>query len=1090
MTLGGASDKTINIVGGNQISDVINNTVSSVPVKGTTGNDTVSNKGSYVTVSVGSGNDSVFNGYVDYVSVNGGAGADTINNQSAWYSTVDAGDGADIVLVSYRAFHDSINGGAGNDKISLGTSSLESYNGYNTIVGGAGDDTIYGNPYASSGNVYRYNTGDGYDTIVNYNANDTITISSGNWSTTTSGNDVIVSIKGSGSMTLVDAKGKNLNIYPAKATVAPDTVVTQQDVIKKFMYSMDKSTSTNVKTLLDNAIYYASDHKYSSLQNAIDSMVADCRRAGNYDTFLRRYCGIIIDNDDTGAITGSDAGGKSIKTASSVVREDNAFDSSFIKNYFSCGGLNVYLDNGKTYYDLGEKERYIWQGLKSWWLDSSLDLIAESYGNNFSFGDQSSNTMDGKLYVKFYNEKSGVCAGVTSPNFNSSGDAYGSLTLSINMYKYGKIKTDNRDGEGSSSSFYLGRVLAHEFTHAVMNANIKNATGGSGLPQFIKDGMAELTHGVDDERDDEIIKLAKDPSALEQALDITKLYQHYPAYAGGYMFLRYLAKQCATNTDSSDSEFSDNAEGGIAFVIPNGITVKDEMLKVSTAYKGEEIDLSNYDSDVVSVDASEFKSSLIVYDNALNNFVTSGKGSDKVFGGEGNDTILGNAGADTLYGGSGNDSLFGGDGDDELYGGLGKNILTGGDGKDIFVYEGGNDIITDYDEEDKIKITSGEVTKATLSNSDVIITTDSGLITIKGGEGKVLTLIDYDEIESTTLLSGATATNYTNSSVAKNTLASGVQIGDATARTKTISIVGNKLDNTITGGSNKNTLRGGAGNDSVIGGKAADKLYGDAGSDTLVGGKGNDTLTGGDGNDLFIYSAGKDVIADYAEGDRVSIGAAITKTSISGSDALFTIGSGTLKIKNSKGKEISFINADGTEQTIIGGAYLATNSTSSKITLGSSYEVADASARTKAIKLVGNSLDNTIFGGSKNDTLYGKDGNDYLVGNVGNDKLYGQNGDDTLIGGAGNDSLWGEIGSDKFVYNSGDGKDIIYGFDNTDILDITGVWTASYNKSSKKISFTVDGMASAITLKDFGSTSIFNVNGTAYKISGTKLIKK
>ncbi|MBE8952845.1 MAG: hypothetical protein SR1Q7_06845 [Quinella sp. 1Q7] len=46
-------------------------------------------------------------------------------------------------------------------------------------------------------------------------------------------------------------------------------------------------------------------------------------------------------------------------------------------------------------------------------------------------------------------------------------------------------------------------------------------------------------------------------------------------------------------------------------------------------------------------------------------------------------------------------------------------------------------------------------------------------------------------------------------------------------------------------------------------------------------------------------------------------------------------------------------------------------------------------ARTTAIKIVGNGLNNSIVGGSGNDTIYGGDGKDILNGGIGNDKLYG-----------------------------------------------------------------------------------------------------
>ena len=58
------------------------------------------------------------------------------------------------------------------------------------------------------------------------------------------------------------------------------------------------------------------------------------------------------------------------------------------------------------------------------------------------------------------------------------------------------------------------------------------------------------------------------------------------------------------------------------------------------------------------------------------------------------------------------------------------------------------------------------------------------------------------------------------------------------------------------------------------------------------------------------------------------------------------------------------------------------------------------------------------------------------------------------------------------------------------MLKITGTFSTSYNKSKKEIAFKVGSTASAITLKDFGSTSTFNVNGTNYKLGNKKLVPK
>ncbi len=354
--------------------------------------------------------------------------------------------------------------------------------------------------------------------------------------------------------------------------------------------------------------------------------------------------------------------------------------------------------------------------------------------------------------------------------------------------------------------------------------------------------------------------------------------------------------------------------------------------------------------------------------------------------------------------------------------------------------------------------------------------------------------ISYNKNKTTLTLT----TDFIDSKLDLADFASTVKNVNASALKSGITIVGNKLANSI---------RGGSGNDSLVGGN---------GADTLWGGKGNDTLRGGDGKDLFIYSAGNDVISDYAAGDRISLGAAISNTTLNGSDVVFTIGGKNLTVKNGKDKTLTLINAKGKEfTTVVSGAKTLniTNKTTSPVTLKSDVGIADASKRTTVVKIVGNSSANTIVGGSKADTIYGNSGNDSIIGNAGNDilyggfgndtlnggngsdklyggagsdKIYGGKGNDTLIGGAGNDSLWGNDGADIFIYNSGDGKDVIFGFDTKDTLTLDSMdFTASYKNNVVTLKFD----EGSVTLKDFGSTKTFHINDDTYKISGSKFKK-
>ena len=84
-------------------------------------------------------------------------------------------------------------------------------------------------------------------------------------------------------------------------------------------------------------------------------------------------------------------------------------------------------------------------------------------------------------------------------------------------------------------------------------------------------------------------------------------------------------------------------------------------------------------------------------------------------------------------------------------------------------------------------------------------------------------------------------------------------------------------------------------------------------SDNLVkSGKGADYISGG---------AGKDVIDDYAAGDTIKISSGtISKTSYSGKNITFTIGSGSLTVQDGKDKKITITDSNNktTTQTYSG----------------------------------------------------------------------------------------------------------------------------------------------------------------------------
>ena len=300
------------------------------------------------------------------------------------------------------------------------------------------------------------------------------------------------------------------------------------------------------------------------------------------------------------------------------------------------------------------------------------------------------------------------------------------------------------------------------------------------------------------------------------------------------------------------------------------------------------------------------------------------------------------------------------------------------------------------------------------------------------------------------------------------------------------------------------TVDTGAGNDSV-------ENYGS--KVTISGGKGNDTIYndwnkekntqrdvsfGNGKNVLFKYSSGdgNDKIYGFKSNSTLSIDGGSYSTKKSGDNIIVTVGNGKISLIGAA--SLSKVNIKGTKYTST--TLTVTDKTKSPVSVGSAIKTINATSRTKEIKITGNSLANTIRGGSGKDTIYGGAGNDSIVGNAGNDKLYGQagndklrggKGNDSLWGGAGNDSLWGGSGNDTFIYKAGEGTDKIFDYTSGDMLKIlkSNGKTGSFSKSKFSggtLSLTISGGGQVI-FNDVAKGDKFNINGTTYKISGSKL---
>ena len=429
--------------------------------------------------------------------------------------------------------------------------------------------------------------------------------------------------------------------------------------------------------------------------------------------------------------------------------------------------------------------------------------------------------------------------------------------------------------------------------------------------------------------------------------------------------------------------------------------------------------------------------------------------------------------------------LQSGAGNDSVYNSAGYySTINAGDG---------NDTIHGFNESDTLTITGGSYSTQT-SGSDVIVTVGKGKIRLIGAKGKSLNTNKDARTKVITLTEGDDRF-YNN--------------------LRAVTINAGAGDDSISNAERNVTITGGAGNDDIH------NSYGD--NVTINAGAGNDfiSLSSSAENNVIKYASGdgNDTIYGFNETTTLSIADATYSTKKSGSNVIVTVGKGKITLVNAA--SLSAVNLEEDTSTNL----IITNETPSPVTLDSDVRTVNASARTKAVKITGNDLNNNIIGGTKNDLIWGDDGDDSILGGKGNDTLSGDEGndllsggkgndklsggagndslsgddgkdilrggtgDDTLTGGTGNDSLWGNAGADTFIYATGDGKDIIYGFDDNDLLKITGTFSGTYDSSADEVYFKVGTTSNVITLRDINA-STFNVNGDTYKISGSKLLKQ
>ena len=479
----------------------------------------------------------------------------------------------------------------------------------------------------------------------------------------------------------------------------------------------------------------------------------------------------------------------------------------------------------------------------------------------------------------------------------------------------------------------------------------------------------------------------------------------------------------------------------------------------------------------VKLTADNFADNVNVVSNAGGyDFSLTGDFANKTFTGTANADLISNSGKNIL--------IAGGASADTLVNEKGESVtLTGGDGKDTFIFKSGTVTISDYTADDIVSLSG--TTLSPFTDVNKLSFTDKNL-TLKFSDANTLTFTGESTPPTVSVKSGEDTYIYSKDYIA---LGKGISLSssytgsfdgkdydtiDASAVTTAISIKGNDNANKIIGGKAGGSIDSGAGNDIL---NVTDR-------DNTA----KFTFTYGGGADSIIgYNIEQDIVNFNLSGQSV-----VTDTdSIKYSDK-------NLTIQFTENDSLTFKNRGSVSVKSGEDTYRYTTKSIAKneegITLGADYDsnfsaadfdyaTIDASKVKNEIKITGNKLENTIYGGLSGTYFDGGDGDDLLIGGTGADTFAFGEGEDSIQGYGANDivSVASDLNPLEATLSVGEGEDA-----NNLILDFGGGDNLTFiNGADKTISVASGNSDNYYVLnKDFIAQGKSITLTSAYSASG------
>ena len=1033
----GAGDDTIDITGdgthtvraGNGTNTVSIDGHGNNTVVGGIGDDTITiiNADGVQSISASNGNNTVDITGNGNVTVSGGINDDIVTIDGDGTHTVSASNGDNTVNITGDGVT-TVSGGIGVDNVTVtGNDSrtvLSLSNGDNiaNIIGGAGDATITTGIGADQ--ITVSNTGK--NTISAGAGDDTITVTAG---TSTivggAGHDTFRFTSGTGVATISDATNED-SIQITDVNAADLVFGRNRNNLEIFF---DDTFNDNNKIVIQNYFARAEGQRVDELV-AADGIISIAAQE-----ITIKGSGSITGTANNDKIKGSDA----VDYISGLAGDDTIYNSKGNDRLTGGAGANTYKYSTA---DFGTDTIVLTRGETATIDLSGLNLNAEDVAYSFENSNLKIATAEGTILLSNF---------VTSDITTDAGDVivryFDGTTESLRTKEFSVAPATNYSG-----NWHKENIDASGYQLATNDPELRGLTisalGG----------------------DDTIVGTKYSDTILGGAGDDTMIGgAGNDALTGGagtntYVFAGDFGKDTITLTRDENciidlSAFGLDEDAFKAMVKPNrgslDITVSEgNVIKINnfatsdiTGANGSvivkldnltEIDL-NHDN-IISYAEGDYTS----YNARTNAAVYAGTRFDEtvdITGSNYNATINTNAGNDVILSGSGNDTINGGAGDDTITGGLGNDTITGSAGNDTFRFSKGDgvDTITDAVNGDVIEIVNARAAelrfmKAGNNLSIGYQNNNTDKITINNyfnNANRIEDIWALDNNDTPHLYKIADLLPEVYDITGK-----GVITGTANGE----NIYGSEVNDSINALGGNDTIYAGEGNDTIYGGDGNDVIYGGKGNDIVTGGAGANVVhyTKGDGNDTIILTRGENFTLDLH--------------GLTEEDLSFEFSNGSLAISydNEGTRETikinNFANADVTNNETA-----ATADTSSVLLTFDGADEIDLRAKVydiaPATNYTGNwhkeNIDASAYQlandnpASRGLTINALGGDDTIVGTKYSDTIYGGDGDDVVVGGAGNDNLYGGSGTNTFVFTDGDGKDILYHQNGTDIIDLT-----------------------------------------------------